>query len=605
MSDSPTNPTLDAALQYIAHGWSIIPLVPGTKRPAVAVAPYLAGTRRMTADDAKLDWYVTPQRGVGIVTGTPSNIAVIDIDPRNGGSLAAVQQAGIGPTLTATTGGGGLHLYCFSDDPDLRCGRTIIPGVDLKANGGFVVAPPSGHPSGGVYGWTGDVVDLASLPEWARHRPETPMGLGVEDRQHWIADTLAAPEDVLPGTQEDTLTRLAWWAAGALPPDIARVTLLQWARRLPLGNAHDPWTEEQVADRLDRAVKRRAEVGAFRVRLDGGGGEVGRQDVEAEARPALATLVRTAPEVLATEHAEVDWLVEGLLAPGCWTEIVGAQKEGKSTFLYAMVKAMLHGASFVDLATTQTHALVVTEQVGKSLIATLKRAGLEGEPGLNILTIGDTFGRHWPTMASEIIDLAVERHCKLVVFDTFWRLAATAAIDENDSRAVQLFEPLQKAKAAGLAVAFLRHGRKSGGAVNQAARGSSALTGEMDIVVGVTCPHGLATPYRKIDTVSRLSDMDEMHLAYKAGAFTKLDKAPSHASVADTQDGLLAFITSKSPKPAEWSDILSFGEHQKWGKTTIARRLRDLRASGRVRHVQGEGYYANPEAVMLADLEAE
>ena len=76
------------AVAYVARGWSIIPLVPQTKRPAVlALSPYLTGEARMTADDVDRYWTAHPAAGVGIVTGRPSGLVVIDVDPRHGGNL--------------------------------------------------------------------------------------------------------------------------------------------------------------------------------------------------------------------------------------------------------------------------------------------------------------------------------------------------------------------------------------------------------------------------------------------------------------------------------------------------------------------------------------
>jgi Bifunctional DNA primase/polymerase, N-terminal len=85
-----TSDTLDTALAYVARGYSVIPLVPGTKRPAVKLAPFLDESQRMTDADVRAYWSQNPQAGIAIVTGAPSGLVVVDVDPRNGGSVEAV-----------------------------------------------------------------------------------------------------------------------------------------------------------------------------------------------------------------------------------------------------------------------------------------------------------------------------------------------------------------------------------------------------------------------------------------------------------------------------------------------------------------------------------
>ena len=69
---------------------------------------------------------------------------MVDIDPRNGGHL---DRALMAPTATVATGGGGWHLhYQHPGGTEPRPKLSDHPGVDLKGDGGYVVAPPSIHP---------------------------------------------------------------------------------------------------------------------------------------------------------------------------------------------------------------------------------------------------------------------------------------------------------------------------------------------------------------------------------------------------------------------------------------------------------------------------
>ncbi len=136
-----------------------------------------------------------------------SGIAVLDIDPRNDGNEALErlekQQGRLPKTARVETSGGGHHRYFAADG--LVKSRDIAPGVELKGNGGYVVAPPSQHASGEVYRGDeafDDGTPLAELPAW--------LTTATEDR---VATDDAAGGGVvdpfLEGARSDTLTSIA------------------------------------------------------------------------------------------------------------------------------------------------------------------------------------------------------------------------------------------------------------------------------------------------------------------------------------------------------------------------------------------------------------
>ena len=148
--------TLAAALDYIARGWSVFPLRPRSKQPAVPVAPFLSGERRMSVAEAEAYWGARPNDGIGIVCGAPSGLIVVDVDVRNGGNIEAVRSMLPSYSYEVSTGGGGAHFYLCVDPQEagaIRKGKSSMPGVDRIGQGGYVVAPPSIHPSGVAYVW--------------------------------------------------------------------------------------------------------------------------------------------------------------------------------------------------------------------------------------------------------------------------------------------------------------------------------------------------------------------------------------------------------------------------------------------------------------------
>lgn len=102
-----------AALRYLEHGWSVIPIAAADKRPLVGWRAFQ--TRLASAAELSAWFQGWPTANVAIVTGAVSGLVVLDIDPAHGGndSLDAVQRevGGLPQTLSAVSGGGGRHLY--------------------------------------------------------------------------------------------------------------------------------------------------------------------------------------------------------------------------------------------------------------------------------------------------------------------------------------------------------------------------------------------------------------------------------------------------------------------------------------------------------------
>ena len=122
-------------------------------------------------------WRAWPDANVGVRTG--NGLLVIDIDPRNHGDeswRALETEHGIQlPTPTVNTGGGGVHLY-LAVDRRVECKTNLWPGIDIKGDGGYVIAPPSIHVSGAFYDWSLG----RNLDDLSRQAPQ-PWLLGAID----------------------------------------------------------------------------------------------------------------------------------------------------------------------------------------------------------------------------------------------------------------------------------------------------------------------------------------------------------------------------------------------------------------------------------------
>jgi putative DNA primase/helicase len=164
---------LDTALAYAGRGWPIFPCVARGKRPLTS-----HGLKDASMDPVVLHewWKRWPAANIGLVTGIASGLVVLDVDPRHGGDASLAQLEQVHGTLPDTpevlTGGGGRHLFFKHPGRIVRndAGKKLGPGLDIRGDGGYVVAAGSFHPTGRVYEWVNEHhpkdIGLADLPVW-------------------------------------------------------------------------------------------------------------------------------------------------------------------------------------------------------------------------------------------------------------------------------------------------------------------------------------------------------------------------------------------------------------------------------------------------------
>jgi len=182
VEDKPGNALLEAALKYARFGWSVIPVHSVTgglcscgnatcsrpgKHPRVRWKRYQS--ERATEEQVGAWWRRWPDANVGIVTGEVSGLAALDIDGDEG--RRSLEAAGIvlPETVTSLTGGGGRHecFVCPADGVATTTQLHGMEGVDVRAEGGFVVAPPSMHARGVAYEWAqGRGPGEVKMAEW-------------------------------------------------------------------------------------------------------------------------------------------------------------------------------------------------------------------------------------------------------------------------------------------------------------------------------------------------------------------------------------------------------------------------------------------------------
>ena len=209
----PLSDTAAIACGYLDRGWSVVPVKRRDKTPLVAWRDY---QNRLPARREVESWFDRwPDANIGIVTGQISNLVVLDIDPRHGGDESlerlALRFGRLPPTLTSETGGGGRHLYFAAPaEPAALPSRVAVaPGIDVRAEGGMVVAPPSVHPSGRRYRWVscGNACrDAAPLPRWLVALIRTGSHQSEHDTGYWRQLVAGGVEQ---GARNSTIASLA------------------------------------------------------------------------------------------------------------------------------------------------------------------------------------------------------------------------------------------------------------------------------------------------------------------------------------------------------------------------------------------------------------
>jgi len=166
---------IEYALQYAGRGWHVFPLRPRAKLPLLSKKSGGKGFHDATSDPGQVTawWSRAPQANIGLATGA-SGLVVLDADGPAG--LAQLKElaaphGGLLRTLTARTGReGGFHLYYrgtgIASWQDNRKGDTKQWHFDIRGSTGYVILPPSIHPSGAQYAWVDAAQPIAEAPAW-------------------------------------------------------------------------------------------------------------------------------------------------------------------------------------------------------------------------------------------------------------------------------------------------------------------------------------------------------------------------------------------------------------------------------------------------------
>lgn len=387
--DKPNAPTgqdlLGAALAYASAGWPVFPcrwedepeehfakrraenpgknLTRGRAKAPLVPDPHATATTE--ASQLSYWWHAYPKAMIGLITGPRTGVWVLDVDvPKKEGdadgcaTLAAfeAEHGALPETVEQRTGSGGRHLFFRmpSDGRTVKSRVRFAPGLDTRGEKpGYVVVPPSVHPSGGSYAWVntpGDV-ELAEPPEWllalVARKPEpqkvdtmTPsieldQPENIVEASGWLLDH--APTAIEGEGGNDTTYRVAAELRDrGLSEDVAFGLMLRvWNNR-----CEPVWEPDDLAVPVRNAYRyaNQGPPGGKTAEAAFAGLWTPSEVAEAETRPSGSEVTRPTvrvifgAELMAKEYPNKP-LIDGLLDEGESLAILAANGLGKSLAL--------------------------------------------------------------------------------------------------------------------------------------------------------------------------------------------------------------------------------------------------------------------------------
>lgn len=420
------NEILEAAIKYAKRGWSVFP-VKKNKNPYTQRGFYDA-----TKDISIIEswWQKWPDANVAIATGSMSNgLTVIDIDIDEDKGIYGDesfrdwcdQECVYIDSLTAVTGRGGKHLYFTSTHP-YGCKVRALDGVDIRGEGGYVIAPPSIHQNGRTYFFDGD----EETEEIVCVQEDSDVEYFFEsmfEKDGGDKPPLEIPSEVNEGSRNDTLFKIAsaFQAKGADDD-----TVLSSVQGYNYAKCNPPLPDDEV-EAIVNNVLRRYKKGPSK-----NTGEDKDQSFEPKERPKLisANDIKNKPmddlKVYIGVGCEEPFLVEG-------TCILSAKaKVGKSWLCNNLCKCITDGSDFLGYKVNRCSAiyfdLETVEQLQKKRLN--KMSEEDYADGFYLISeaplIGDGFEEMMDDFMQEDPDIGV------IIVDVFQKIRKPKKNNETD-----------------------------------------------------------------------------------------------------------------------------------------------------------------------------
>lgn len=228
---------LKQALKYNSLGWSIIPIKPQDKRPAIS--SWEQYQNRLATKEEIEKWFTNTDYNIALITGKISGVDVVDVDSYKGKGEFKIDSP-----IKVNTPRGGTHYY-FKHVDGVRPGVNADLGVDLRGDGSYVLIPPSLGPNGNKYEWKKGG-ELNSLPTTPKEVVEKIKKSGINEPSFNLEDSM----NVTQGGRNDALHKASVSLISKHGPELA------WKLILGVNSGYSPpLPEREVMITFNSAAK--------------------------------------------------------------------------------------------------------------------------------------------------------------------------------------------------------------------------------------------------------------------------------------------------------------------------------------------------------------
>ncbi len=319
---------LNFALKYQKLGLSVIPLKPKSKEPLILWSDFQS--RVATEKEIQFWWTTWPFANVGIVTGKVSGVVVVDLDGKEGINQASILK--LSSPVTSLTGNGKHLWYKHPNSPVLNAVR-LYQGIDIRGDGGYVLAAPSVHPNGSRYRWIRPLLDVTTLPEFPLSLQtvgNASCDTGKEENFKPKLDIAQLLKEMQDGNIDDTLfTICSRLRADNYSADDALVFLEPHAERVGATPGHLAEKIANVWSRYEPNERKTASVVSV-------------------SQPEEGTDAETVEDFFKTEE-KVSWIAPGLVAANSLGFVVGLPETSKTWMLIDLATEAARGGNWLSI----------------------------------------------------------------------------------------------------------------------------------------------------------------------------------------------------------------------------------------------------------------
>lgn len=508
-----------------------------------------------------------PDMNISVLTGPRSNLAVLDVDTRNGGDeslhrLFSEAELEALETPIAQTGGGGLHIYlCYPGSP-FRSVPDLLPGIELKADGAKVTLPPSLHKSGERYRWKRSPFEVKPAP-----LPEKIMDLIARKREK-DRSSRGEGEPIWEGQRNSQLTA----CAGSMRRQGASLEAIESALLI--------MNKGQCAPPLDE----REVLGIAR--------SASRYTPKPLSQGARAPVVRTAADLQGLYFPPPRWAVPGLIPEGL-TILAGSPKVGKSWLALSLCLAVARGEKFLGTMETEPGEVLLVA-LEDSFSRLQERIGIlvsgEGAWPESLHLVNDFPRAHEGGIA--FLDAYLKEHpgIRLVVIDTFQRFRKPLGRNSNmygdDYEAAGQLKSLADRHHMGI---LILHHTKKGQVVDplEGVSGTMGLSGAADTTLVLTRSRGQG----RAELFITGRDVEERTLAlqFEEGLWTA-DGNAEEVGLSQQRRQIIDLLkgNTKPMSPKEIAEALG-----RPNNSTVRRLLSNMAKDEQILNLEGRYFYKN------------